>query len=713
MSRDGNAAGNLGQDIARMALEASEAARVCMGTGGCLPERVCLPVKDWERGREQQRSREGPCGREPGRGGERLRGMEGGRVGGEGLRGMEREGVVRRVRGREDVDWIERHTHTHQQTSTCIRRSWRDEGRQKKPGRGLRSTRVRTRRGTERKEPNTKRNRTKTCAEHEQKKRRTKLRSRERDDRGTSESKRNAEQTIDMAPVSVFVKQTGPSGKLEIQVELEGTVGDVKETLSSETLAGVSADRQRLIYKGQILKDERTLSSYGKAIASNAKRALRRPNARASADNRCCASIFPGLEAGHTIHLVKGGGQNSQQASPAAANPAPTPTNQTNTPAAQPSGLGDAGGFQQFQEQMMRNPRMMSDLMESPLMQSMMNNPELMRSIMMNNPQMQQIMERNPELAHIFNNPSVLRQTMEIARNPDLLREQMRNTDRAMSNIEAHPEGFNMLRRMYENVQEPMMSASVAPEDTENPFSDLFQPQQSAGTPNPTGSPNTAPLPNPWAPAGNQGRHQAASNTAQGTPASGTQGAAARGTGTVPGLGMSPEQMRTMMQSPMMQQMLQSLSSNPQLFESMLNANPQTRSLLESNPEMRSLLANPEFLRVMMDPNNMQAMMQMEQAMGQLRGSGFESFLNGSQTDGANAPSGGATNPPDLSALMGLLGSGAAAPPPPENPESAYATQLQQLKDMGFYDVQENIRALVAARGNVNEAIERLLSSGH
>ena len=29
----------------------------------------------------------------------------------------------------------------------------------------------------------------------------------------------------------------------------------------------------------------------------------------------------------------------------------------------------------------------------------------------------------------------------------------MRNADRAMSNIEAHPEGFNALRRMYETVQ--------------------------------------------------------------------------------------------------------------------------------------------------------------------------------------------------------------------------------------------------------------------
>ena len=29
-----------------------------------------------------------------------------------------------------------------------------------------------------------------------------------------------------------------------------------------------------------------------------------------------------------------------------------------------------------------------------------------------------------------------------------------------MANIEAHPEGFNALRRMYENFQEPLMDAA-------------------------------------------------------------------------------------------------------------------------------------------------------------------------------------------------------------------------------------------------------------
>lgn len=44
-------------------------------------------------------------------------------------------------------------------------------------------------------------------------------------------------------------------------------------------------------------------------------------------------------------------------------------------------------------------------------------------------------------------------------------------------------------------------------------------------------------------------------------------------------------------------------------------------------------------------------------------------------------------------------------------PEERFATQLQQLQEMGFYDRAENIRALLATNGNVNAAVERLLGS--
>ncbi len=45
-------------------------------------------------------------------------------------------------------------------------------------------------------------------------------------------------------------------------------------------------------------------------------------------------------------------------------------------------------------------------------------------------------MDRNPELRHVLNDPAILRQTMEAARNPEIMREMMRTSDRAMSNIE-------------------------------------------------------------------------------------------------------------------------------------------------------------------------------------------------------------------------------------------------------------------------------------
>jgi len=43
-------------------------------------------------------------------------------------------------------------------------------------------------------------------------------------------------------------------------------------------------------------------------------------------------------------------------------------------------------------------------------------------------------------------------------------------------------------------------------------------------------------------------------------------------------------------------------------------------------------------------------------------------------------------------------------------PEERYRVQLQQLSDMGFTDTQANIRALTQTGGNVQLAIERLLS---
>jgi ubiquilin len=256
-------------------------------------------------------------------------------------------------------------------------------------------------------------------------------------------------------------------------------------------------------------------------------------------------ACVPGLQSEHTVHLVRGA--PSSQA-PSSGSPAPsmgqTPAPSPAAPAANPTGLGSVAGlggmgfpnaglgagntpgafgmgaseFQQVQQQLMQNPNLMREMMNMPAVQNLMNNPDLMRTLIMSNPQMREIIDRNPDLAHILNDPGTLRQTLDAARNPELMREMMRNTDRAMSNIEASPEGFNMLRRMYETVQEPLLNAATMGGEggndlATNPFAAFMggmqgneQGQgQAPGAGNGAGAgatvPNTAPLPNPWNPA--------------------------------------------------------------------------------------------------------------------------------------------------------------------------------------------------------------------
>merc|ERR1712176_397113 len=84
-------------------------------------------------------------------------------------------------------------------------------------------------------------------------------------------------------------------------------------------------------------------------------------------------------------------------------------------------------------------------------------------------------------------------------RNPAMMQEMMRNQDRAMSNLESIPGGFNALRRLYTDVQEPMLNAA------EEQMRSQFRQDGTTGVApvreNPQrGTENVAPLPNPWNP---------------------------------------------------------------------------------------------------------------------------------------------------------------------------------------------------------------------
>ncbi|KAI5577922.1 hypothetical protein BDE02_09G147400 [Populus trichocarpa] len=524
--------------------------------------------------------------------------------------------------------------------------------------------------------------------------------------------------------------------KFTVRTSLESTVGVFKSLLAQN--CDVPPDQQRLIYKGRILKDDLALHSYG-------------------------------LQADHTIHMVRGFSPAPSAPAPAPA-PAPVaaanPENPDTTTgvtrgvgsnegrafglggagigASLFPGLGSLGGsspsalfgdglpeLEQVQQRLTQNPDMMREIMNTPAMQSLMNNPELIRSMMMSNPQMREIMDRNPELAHVLNDPSILRQTLESARNPELMREMMRHTDRAMSNIESTPEGFNMLRRMYENVQEPFLNATTmggnAGNDLgSNPFATLLgnqggtQVRDASNNPSATGSetttglaaPNTNPLPNPW---NNAAGGTQTNSTARPNPAGRASGLGGLGLG---GLGLpgmdnlfnsmpDSNQMTQLLQNPAVSQMMQSLLSNPEYMNQMLNFNPQLRGMVDSNPQLREMMQNPELLRQLTSPETMQQMLALQQSLlPQLRQQATqESAQPGAPT--------GTPNNAGLDMLMNMFGGlGAGSLLVPNQPdEELYATQLSQLQEMGFFDTQENIRALRATAGNVHAAVERLLGN--
>ena len=95
-------------------------------------------------------------------------------------------------------------------------------------------------------------------------------------------------------------------------------------------------------------------------------------------------------------------------------------------------------------------------------MEQAMQDPEVLRpmmQVMEQNPQIQQLMNANPELRQAMQDPENISRALRASRDPNLMREQMAATDRTLANIESHPEGFNALRRMYENVEVPLQNA--------------------------------------------------------------------------------------------------------------------------------------------------------------------------------------------------------------------------------------------------------------
>jgi len=139
-------------------------------------------------------------------------------------------------------------------------------------------------------------------------------------------------------------------------------------------------------------------------------------------------------------------------------------------------------------------------------------------------------------------------------------------------------------------------------------------------------------MPNPWASGGGTTatpRNNASNTTTPGTtaPADSTaQNNSSAFSGMLQGLLSNSGAMQNLLNTPYTQNLLESLSNNPSVAQELLRSNP----LFANNPQMQeqlramtptllSQLRDPEFQNVLSNPAAIQAIMQIQQGIEQLR----------------------------------------------------------------------------------------------
>ncbi|XP_031638700.1 ubiquilin-1 [Contarinia nasturtii] len=509
--------------------------------------------------------------------------------------------------------------------------------------------------------------------------------------------------------ITITVKT--PKTKESITVDENAEIKDFKALIAPKFEADV--EQLCLIFAGKIMKDNETLKEHN-------------------------------VKDGLTVHLVI-----KSKPQPEPERPARPPADVRQTP----FGLNQLGGLAglgalgagsntfmdlqaQMQSEMMNNPEMIRTVLDNPLVQQMMNNPDTMRTLLTSNPQMQDLMQRNPEISHMLNNPDLLRQTMELARNPAMLQELMRSHDRAMSNLESVPGGYSALQRIYRDIQEPMLNAATE-SFAGNPFSGLVD--NSSGTNPQQGSENRDPLPNPWASrSGGNNRQQNSTNAAPqnilNTPSMQS---------LMQQMSDNPTMMQNLMNAPYTRSMLEAMSADPQMAANLINQSPMLANNPQMQEQMRSMMPqllqqmqNPETLSMLSNPSALDAIMQIQQGMEQLRTAapglvgnfgipppptGFTTTSNTSTTNSttntSNTNTTSSTTPSAqanpalfsefMSRMMNGLSTGNNQNLPPEQ---RYSTQLETLASMGFVNREANLQALIATFGDINAAVERLLA---
>lgn len=317
-----------------------------------------------------------------------------------------------------------------------------------------------------------------------------------------------------------------------------------------------------------------------------------------------------------------------------------------------------------------QGPEEMLNMLDNPMFQSQMNealqNPHVIQ-MMQNNP----MIRNNPMMRDMLNNPEMRRMMLD----PQFIRQSMQ-MQRMMGGGDAG--------------QGSMPAPGVTdttPQEGENNNSNSNQ----------AGGANPAQPPNPFAMFGQPGAQNQANPFAALFGGAGAGGMGANSTN--PPAAASPGAAQPGSQPPDQQQ--QQTQPNP--FASMLGGMPNAgQDGQQSNPLMnmaQQMMQNPEMMRM---------------AMNSLGMGGVDAPQQGNGGAGAAPNAGGGMGGINPFAMMGGAPFGGMAPTQQDTrpPEEQYSEQLGQLNDMGFFDFNQNVRALRMSGGRVEGAVEMLLSGG-
>uniref|UniRef100_A0A7E4W764 Ubiquitin-like domain-containing protein n=1 Tax=Panagrellus redivivus TaxID=6233 RepID=A0A7E4W764_PANRE len=513
------------------------------------------------------------------------------------------------------------------------------------------------------------------------------------------------------------------SGNQDIEVDENATIERVKRILSSTLNHPI--EQLILIFSGKILKDHETLLTHN-------------------------------IKDGMAVHLVI---KQTKPTTAAAPTSTPTPTRPSGTstptaganppPAAPGGGLGGLPGLGGMNADAARQ------VLNMPFAQELFSNPEFLRQMISGNEHIQSLARQNPEIGHLLNDPEMIRQTMDMIRNPNMFNEMMRNHDQAIRNLQGIPGGEAALQRLYTDIQEPLLNSTTGAGG--NPFaSSTGGANNAANTTSRSeraGVENAEALPNPWG-------GSTATSTSSPAPAAAAGGGAGGLGSLLGGLGggsgmdaslqqmlnnpalqesmramMTPENMRAMMTPEMMQRAREAMGNIPGL-ENVSNQ--------QLSDQMASMMRNPDFATTISNPRVIEAMASIRRNLDVIRTEApslYNSMFGGLSSSMSNFPAAtGANSPPsqpptatDAAAGTGaaganpLVGSGGmqaliqqlmnnslgapnGLPADTRPPEQRFQSQLEQLVSMGFTNAEANLRAIQEAHGDVNGAIDRLLN---